>query len=352
MDPTLDEIANDLGIADQLGALRTAWSFSEEIIDTARTDISNAVPPGDLDIDVIVHGSFARREASESSDFDYLIVPHSLPSEEQIRTSRLLVEAADKFIEKLERLKDPDGPERSKQPGSSGLFGKIQSAADLVERIGLEQDTNSTHTRRSLLLQESTSVYAPALHEKLVRSMLARYLSDYDDRRKLGPPRFLLTDLNRYWFTVAVDYQAKRWERIGSGWGIRYLKLLISRRLSYVGTVIPLLLCSKENPANIDSLTQALAQPALSRIAAISRTPGFEESEELKTVLLAANEFNAVLADGTQRKRLEKVGPEPQPGDEPIFDQMKQLSEDLETALRRIFTGSVLGEPTSKYLIL
>jgi predicted nucleotidyltransferase len=340
-------IAQDLDLGDRLSALVTAAGYSEGIVEDARKALTEQVPPGEVGIDVILLGSYARREASPSSDFDYLIVPHSLPSSDEITLTRQLTEAVEDFIDRLDKTNNSSGS----KPGSTGLFGKIQSAADLVERIGLEQDTNTTHTRRALILQESVSIYNPALHENLLRSILSRYLVDYAVA-KFGPPRFLINDLNRYWFTVAVDYQAKRWERLSQGWGIRYLKLLVTRRLSYVGGVLPLLLCSGEQPAEIEYLVEQYKQPAIARVASLRLDGRFEERDELATVLECAARFNQTISDDDTRALLDQVGADPTPGDVPVFDEMRELTKDLETALRSIFFGSLLGDQVKRYLVL
>jgi predicted nucleotidyltransferase len=344
----LREVAEKLELGHDIDALFEAADYSEGIIGDAKQALHKAVPLGDVDVDVILLGSYARREASASSDFDYLIVPHSLPSQDEIRRTRELVQAVDEFIEKLAQTEDETGARR---PGASGLFGTIQSAADLVERIGLDQDTNATHTRRALLLQESVSIYDPDLHEKLVESVLARYLSDYEIPKN-GPPRFLINDLNRYWFTVAVDYQAKRWERLGRGWGIRYLKLLVTRRLSYVAGILPLLLCSDQHPATIDRLVESYKKPALERIAGLVNIDEFEELDELGVVLVCAARFNEAISKGETRKILNNVRPDPAPGATPVFDELKELTVVLDEALRRMFSGSLLNSPVHKYLIL
>lgn len=349
MDDQLREAIASLGIERETEALQRAGDYSDGVLLDARNRLIEQVPPGDGHIDVLVLGSYARREASLTSDFDYLIVIHSLPPAEEIGRTRELTRAVEQFIDDLARTA---GGETSKRPGPTGLFGTIQAAGDLVERIGLEQDTNATHTRRCLVLQESASIYREELHSHLVRSILARYLADYTEP-KPGPPRFLLNDLNRYWFTVAVDYQAKRWERLSQGWGVRYLKLLISRRLSYVGSVLPLLLCSAEQPAALESLVGAYGRPPLSRIANLASRDDFQERDELRTVLRCANRFNEVLSDDTTRRELEEVGPvRPAQGAVPLFDEMHELTNELDSALRRIFTGTLLREPVDRYLIL
>jgi hypothetical protein len=89
--------------------------------------LSRRVPYADAgEVDVVVLGSYARLEASDESDFDYLVIPHALPA--NVRVGRRLLDATDSFIQ--DQL-------RSKRPGSTGVFGRIAGASDLTERIGL-----------------------------------------------------------------------------------------------------------------------------------------------------------------------------------------------------------------------
>ncbi len=336
-----------LDLADDTNRLRAAAEYSAGTLTEAKAQFWAAVPAEHSFLDVVVFGSYARQEAYKDSDFDFLVVAHSLPAAGEIEQTRKLLDAIGKFIKHLEDTSDRDD---GLGPGQTGLFGQIQSAPDLVERIGLEQDTNTTHTRRCLLLQESQSVYSDTRHNKLLESVLARYLVDYEGHEKGGPPRFLINDLNRYWFTVAVDYQAKVWERLNKGWGTRYLKLLVTRRLSYVGAVIPLLLCSETNPATVEHLMTEYSHTALGRIAGLARYDEFEEIEALKTVLRCADLFGATLE--TSRSELDSVEPHPAKGVCPVFDEMKDLTKELGTALRTIFAGSLLGDPVHRYLVL
>lgn len=349
MDEILREAVDVIGVSDDsIAILERAASYSTETVNDIQERLKAEVPPGDSKVDVIVLGSYARQEASLESDFDYLIIPHSLPGENDITCTRKLAAAVESVISRLQAVA---GDNRSKGPGTTGLFGKIQSAADLVERIGLEQDTNATHTRRALILQESTSIYDPSLHDCLIRSILARYLVDYE-RPKPGAPRFLLNDLNRYWFTVAVDYQAKRWERLNHGWGIRYLKLLITRRLSYVGAIVPLLLCDETQPAELGFMADQYSRPALARFASLALRPNFEEIDHLRRVLECAARFNHVLSDSSDRSTLDSLADAPVRGATPIFDEMHDLTNELDASLRAIFSGSLLAEPVKRYLIL
>lgn len=76
---------------------------------------------------------------------------------------------------------------RKCRPGRRGLFGHIASAPGLTERIGLEQDTNVSTTRRLLVLEESVSVYRPDRRLELLRAILERYLFDPGRTGRGGP---------------------------------------------------------------------------------------------------------------------------------------------------------------------
>jgi hypothetical protein len=158
-------------------------------------------------------------------------------------------------------------------PGSTGIFGTVVSGAELVEQIGLEFDTNASLTRRILLMEEGVSVLAPRLHRKFVEVILGRYL--YDDHSDTsGSPRFLLNDVTRYWRTIAVDYQAKVWRDLSiDGWGLRYLKLRISRKLTFVSALVALFMVEIAKPSDVRAfLTQHFVDvPALARVAPACR---------------------------------------------------------------------------------
>ena len=252
--PTLRAAAQALAL--ELPALDASARSSKQAIDTARKLLAEQCPPSDP-LDVFAFGSLAREELSKESDFDYLVVALGLP-QEFTKTKRLIL-ATEELRGKL----------NLKEPGATGMFGRVIAAADLTERIGLEQDTNLTHSLRILILQESVSIYQPTEHERLLRAILERYLVDYLDP-KAGIPRFLLNDLVRYWRTMAVDYQAKRWEEWGKQsvkWGLRYLKLRVSRKLTFAGTLASLLLTNQDNPATTDYLTNQFRMPPLARLA-------------------------------------------------------------------------------------
>lgn len=333
-----------LGLEGRLPIIELNARESSQTLENARRWLTDRVSVEEAgDVDVAVLGSHARLEASGESDFDYLIVVYSLP--EDVTIGRRLLDAADSFIKE-----ELDTPGRSRRPGRTGLFGQIAVAADLTERIGLEQDTNISHSRRLLLLEESRSIYQPELHSRLLRAICERYLVDYR-APKHNPPRFLVNDVIRYWFTLAVDYQAKRWQSTDAGWGLRYLKLLNSRKVSYAGTLATLLRCSERQEASKEYLQRQFDKTSLTRLAELALDEEFDQHEALRRVLLCAEQFAAFLFDGDARERVKRIRALEDAETEPVFQEMRSVADELQTALQTIFFSSYLLTHAQRYLV-
>lgn len=191
----------------------------------------------------------------------------------------------------------------AEKPGQSGLFGTIVGSAELVNTIGLDHDTNLSHSRRILMLEESRSLLDEQRHAALLQAITARYLYDQQNRPG-GVPRFLLNDVMRYWRTVAVDYQAKRWqEQHGQKWGSRLLKLRSSRKLTYAGTLVSLFMPAlTETDLSPENLTAQWLMPPLARLAQLSTILGERGKDNLRTTLVLADELLRYVSDQQIRR--------------------------------------------------
>lgn len=334
--PVLEEAVRALSLESKVPFLRAAADFSERTLDGASKVLAGSFPPSDdFHLDVVVLGSVARREASEASDFDFLVIAHGLPS--NVTATRDLLKAAFDIQEKSQM----DAP----NPG--GLFGSVISAPELTEKVGLQEDTNFNHSRRILLLEEASSIYQPQLHEELIDAILGRYLSHYEEVKK-GIPRFLLSDVLRYWHTVAVDYQAKQWTRIGDEWGLRFLKLILSRKLAFAGSLASLLLCEE---ATVEYLRYQFAMPPLARLAQLHAHLSDEELPDLKEALVIAEEFAKRLASADFRDDVNPVTSRAESDKNPTFSETREMGRKLQKCLERIFFDSErLGEKSREYI--
>lgn len=333
--------AMDSYLADACAALQVDATALGRASDASDADIATAIEflesrlgttGGEL-LDVVACGSLARRERTPDSDLDYLIIAHGLVDDPMLHR---------KFRKACIAL----SREHFKKPGSSGVFGRIVSAAELVESIGLEADTNASLTRRVLLLEEGRSLLRPNLHRKFVTTTLDRYLNAGFTPGAVAP-RFLINDVARYWRTLTIDYQAKRWEAgTDSGWGLRYLKLRISRKLTYAGTLVSIFLsrdaCSTPQAQREFLVPQLVDVSPLGRlsqlISYIDDDPAIEQP--LRRILSAANDFTAFLQSDSGRTSAKDVEPERLEHASTEFREIRDKSLLLHEDLKDLFFES------------
>lgn len=333
MHPVLESASSSLST--DLPNIRKAADFSARMLATIREALREDVPPlEDECLDIIVFGSLARLEATGASDLDYVVAVHSLPDD--VRRTRTLIEAVSAVQQRI----------GLKSPGRSRMFGTVMSVSDIAERIGLEQDTNLNHSRRILLFQESASVYAPELLERLLRVILERYLAGYNEPKR-GVPRFLLNDVLRYWRTIAVDYQAKQWDSLEPDWGLRYIKLLISRKLAFAGTLASIL---RTESAEVDYFVEQFKMPALARLAQLEPDLEGEQKTSLAVILSVADEFIALLADKEFRSEAKRVEVQAEIPAESDFARIRERAKEMQRALEVVFFESNLRARSTRYL--
>jgi len=325
-------------LAIELPTLMQAALRSQRMMDVVRERLRTRLSPENSPFDVVVLGSLARFEVSDESDFDFLIVAHRRPGDPQL--SRRLLEAVEDIRESELGLEGP---------GATRLFGGVVSAPDLTERIGLEQDTNRTHTQRILILEESRSVFCPDLHRDLLRAIVERYLLDAEVRDE-PVPRFLLNDILRYWRTLAVDYEAKRWEGLEQNWGLRYLKLRISRKIAFAGTLISVLTCPGSERLQ-DHLVEEFLKPPLARFAQIHARLDPRHRKRLREVLEIAERFASRLEDRDFRAHARSVSSRRELEENEATREARQEARRLQAALEAIFFDSeLLRERSRRYL--
>jgi hypothetical protein len=309
-------------------------------------------------IDIIAQGSMGRGEMSEvESDFDYILVAY-----ENVTDPSDIVVAR-------EAAQDAEVAVTKKTHGSTTGFGGLASAIDLVNTIGLDADTNVHTTRRVLLLWESIALVDEDRFEDLLRTVLHRYLYEYEespeggDRSKAGVPRFLLNDIVRFWRTLAVDYQAKRWlQPTADKGGMRYLKLRSTRKLNFIGALIPLMLPAIEGKkVTVDDLADNYGLTALARISLLEEYLEDEAARlALKRVLELADNFSYLFGQKSFRDAAATVSDPRDPNSDPAFrdarNKTQELQEQLEqlflseVSLRRVADASPATRPNMRYL--
>ncbi len=319
---------------------------------TKRTEIWDALSdqnPLDDDLSLVVFGSLGRDEWTSGSDLDWTLLVDGQADPSHFDVAHDIAR----------RLEDAG----FKKPGRTGLFGNMAFSHEIIHQIGGPNDTNENTTRRILLLLESQPIGNDAAYERVIRGVLDRYLGEdpgnlHPSHQSLKVPRFLLNDVVRFWRTMAVDFASKQRERAGEGWGLRNIKLRLSRKIVFAAGMIACYGLSLEPPHDaqqagdigylVGRLRHDLRLPPLEVLAAAWLK--YDEAQGAATKMFDAyDRFLSVLDDPEKRGTLEKlrVGESRQ---DQLFQEMRGAGHEFQSALAALFFDNPKIKPlTRKY---
>ena len=306
------------------------------------------------DTSIVIFGSLARNEYTEGSDVDWML---------------LIDGSADpKHLDLEQKIKQVVDTTAKKPPGREGTFGNMAFSHEIIHQIGGEDDTNRNTTRRILLLLESDVVGRSEAYERVLRTVLQRYILEdvvfCRGSAQYQVPHFLLNDFARYWRTMAVDFAYKQRTRFGEGWAIRNIKLRMSRKLLYVSgllTCFSFHLGFDEQLGPLGCQGSTGPQECIERLRTLRRyTPleilatilmRYEHLEPTARKLLKAYDtFLGMLRDKETREHLYRLPPEEDQSDK-VFQNARNLSHDFRDGLIELFfdSKSRLSELTQLY---
>ena len=262
---------------------------------------------------VVVTGSYGRHEASDQSDLDYFIIGRE--AERRQAPHREVADILGKMV--------------TKKPAVNGPFSSYITAEELVNRIGLDGDTNSITTRRLLFLLECEWLYNEAGKRKFFDDLIANYVTTTVTRESIA--RFLVNDVIRYYRTISVDFEIKTREGDASkAWAPRRLKLVFSRKMLYFGGIIAAAeTADRDYAGKREKLSELLQLPPITRLQTVF-------GEKSLPALDLYDRFLRELSDPDVRARLEKVGPNDRNDAElrSLLDAGKNFSHELITLLK------------------
>lgn len=296
----------------------------------------------ETEVSVVVFGSLARGEWTNGSDIDWTLLIDA-PADPEHRTIAHIIS------EKLEAT-------GLRKPSQAGVFGNMAFGHEIVHRIGGQSDTNANTTQRVLLLLESFPAIYENVHDRILRSVLHRYLEDdatflmsSGKSQTYKIPRFLLNDIVRFWRTMAVDYAHKKYERAGKGWAIRNIKLRMSRKLIFVTGLLTCFNCylnpSEEIKAvssgKLDSkralINQLMDYIRMTPLEVLAETcERCASTNTAKTIFDAYDTFLERLSDKKIRDHLEKLETSEADTDS-TFNDLCDVSRKFQTGLITLF---------------
>jgi predicted nucleotidyltransferase len=346
---TVEDLANQLGA--MWPSLTSGRERARSEIERIKDACEDLVMP---DTSLVVFGSLARGEYTDSSDVDWTLLVDGITIPEHLTVARKIGDALAKL--------------QSKKPGRTGTFGNLASSHNLIHYIGGEDDTNVNTTRRSLLLLEAYPVGSDEAFVRVKNNLLKRYLEEDLGlwRPSTTPkiPHFLLNDFARYWRTMAVDFADKQHDRFHEGFALRNIKLRMSRKLLYISG---LLACfrpqlefsdeemrieffSRENSVKVASHFRNLLDRTPLDITAETLMNFAGKPTATAKLFGAYEEFLAILSIKTKRDQLENLTPEKLASD-PVYAEARDVSHRFREAVTEIFLKSdnPIGDLTIRY---
>jgi len=158
------------------------------------------------DLTVYVAGSYARLEASQYSDIDlFFLDTGESHSGKHVDNEQMLKEVS----EVVSKLGFPEAANQSP-------FMKVLNLDDMTSRLGGMLDDYENHfTSRMLLLLESACLHNKTAYHKALSRIIRAYFRDYPGHRDTFRPIFLANDIMRYWKTLCLNYEHKRYKQDG-----------------------------------------------------------------------------------------------------------------------------------------
>jgi predicted nucleotidyltransferase len=347
----LTELQNKLGC--HWENIEEAREKSLSILEQLSTIIESKVS---ADSSVVLHGSLARQECTQSSDLDWtLLVDGQADSEDQRQL--------------LEIKKNLTGSVQFqacglKQPGREGTFGTLAFSQPMMHFIGGEEDSNSNTTRRVLLLLEALPVGKRRdAFDRVRKGILNRYIDEdrglfhkNRDQSIRWVPLFLLNDFARYWRTMAVDFAYKQFDRGYDGYALRSIKLGISRKLLFASGLLTCFWCDPIVSANpdiqpnnqslIDCTESFLVRTPLERIALffcrhLSDANSGHLGETAKALFTAYDEFLGLLNDPKKRDHIQGLQPGETNNDsiynDPVYREASAIRRKFGSSIQEMF---------------
>ena len=334
-----------------LAAMKSCEAASQEVRKSLQDFYKTA--PFSSDLDLVVFGSIFRNEFTKGnkdekgSDVDWTLLIDG-----QADAGHLNVV---KSIEK--NIKDSHLGE----PSPKGAFGSTTISHDLIHHIGGEDDTNQNITRRVLLLLESEKIIfnhdKPDItaYDRVVNGVLEQYInhdSGLIRHDKPTIPKFLFNDMVRFWRTMCVDFANKQKDQAGQKWGIRNIKLRMSRKMLFVKGM---LMCFSQhnihnNPTEIlVSLRDKVRLHPFELL--LSLKDQFElDDRDLINLFIYYDEFLSTLNDPEKRKHLTNLSMQDAFTD-PEYQKSKEIGDHFKKTLDEIFINNKgkLSNLTIKY---
>ena len=158
------------------------------------------------DLTVYVAGSYARLEASQYSDIDlFFLDTAESHAGDHLNVEHMLQDVSDV-------VSDLGFPETA----NYSPYKKVLNLDLMTSSLGgYLDDYENYFTSRMLLLLESACLHDETSYQKALSRIIRAYFRDFPGHRDTFRPIFLANDIMRYWKTLCLNYEHKRYKQDG-----------------------------------------------------------------------------------------------------------------------------------------
>ena len=299
-------------------SVKQAHDFSEKKVHELRARLAEEIPDT---LNIVTCGSYARRDATPSSDLDYYCVfPKEVGENGHATTVREIV---------LDVI--------GKAPSAGGAFAQDITEQDLLSNIGGFDDSNANITRRILYLLEGEYLTDEESFERVRKELIQKYVASTPGDHQIA--FYLLNDIVRYWRTITVDY-AHKISAVGPAkpWGVRNLKLVYSRKLIYASGIFSVALTADRSLDQKQEILELLFRKT--PIERLRYVCGAAATERLFDIY---DHFIEKMNDSAFRERMDALRPEDKLENEEfrlLKNEGHYFSRELMSLLQNTFHSS------------
>ncbi len=150
-------------------------------------------------------GSLGRLEMIQKTDLDLFFIAINNEESEKSKIYSNLNKYI--FFSDLYKINKELGYQ---EPSKQGGYWDFIPKKNLLDIGSQKEDFNNSFTARMLLILESKPIYNQNAYNDLIKAIVHKYFTDYEEHSGEFYPLFLMNDIMRYWYTLTLNYEYRR----------------------------------------------------------------------------------------------------------------------------------------------
>jgi hypothetical protein len=240
---------------------------------------------------VYTTGSYGRLKAGSDSDLDaFCIHDGTVADLAQVSAKAAIVKIAD--------------TQKHKPFSNDGEYLQCYSVDEIIKYLGTREDDFKNHfTARMLLLLESQVLVNKPAYEYALKKIVSEYFRDFNDHPRDFVPLFLINDIVRYWKTICLNYETKRFaKKVGVDEQVKRRLKNKKLKFSRIWTCYSMVasLSNHEPPLTLDELLEYVHDTPYKRMKRLCEAKNKAVASKAKAVVKDYTWFLKTLSESEQ----------------------------------------------------